>query len=82
MRHPRPAPLRPAAEDLRERHHEPGAGDDALDGPVTAGRPLSICVASQSSKPAAPAPSSVIVPRVEPYMRITSASVRCPVGEN
>ena len=38
QRQPRPAPLRPAAEDLRERHHEPCGRDQAVDGPVAAGR--------------------------------------------
>ena len=34
----RPPPLRPAAEQLRERHHEPGAREDPVDGPVAARR--------------------------------------------
>ena len=38
QREPRPAPLRPAAEDLRERHHEARGRDQPVDGPVAAGR--------------------------------------------
>src|SRR5205807_3745354 len=37
-RHAPPAPLGPAAEKLRERHHEPRAGEDPVDGPVAADR--------------------------------------------
>src|SRR5207302_10396930 len=33
---PRPAPLRPAAEELREGHEEPCPSDDPVDRPVAA----------------------------------------------
>ena len=67
--------LRPAAEHLREREHEPAAATMPIAAQKRAVVCCPTCVATQSSSPARPAASAVVRPRVasySPYLRIRS----------